>query len=247
MKKSPDSIRIVVLLTAVTLLVVSCFVDLTGPVPETRTPWGLSIVPKVFRGGSNEVSGRTKALSDDDPNIKKGDEVIARDDERENFFRTLDVFVKESTASETSGWFKTYHLVAGENAPSGQGPWQLDTEKYLNGSTPTGLLDEARNLLANNWSAEGYDPTKTYDIYAAANNPHTSAGSAPATLAQLKALTTTREDIVRYSVDQEYDPAHVLYRTNYMFKDSDDRQKEFMMDGKIEGSSIDPNAVEQVF
>ena len=187
---------------------------------------GLFVRPTLMQDAATKVA-------ETDPNIAQGDEVDARDDLRENFFGTLDIFVKRHDAAETADWFKQYHLTAG------QAGVVIDPDKYDSQS----LLDKAKQTLASNWAEQGYVPDVPYDIYVTANNPHTVSGSAPANLQALKALKTQSTDIYRYYYSHEPDIDDPAYQTNCMYTD----QKNFLMDGKIEGWTIDPSKAEQVF
>ncbi|MDI9551132.1 MAG: DUF1566 domain-containing protein [Bacteroidales bacterium] len=181
---------------------------------------------------SPSITGRTdsyltRAVSDTDPNIAAGDAVAARSELREDFLESLDVFVKESGASDGSPWFKSYHLLASDPAAV------LDPDKYEGES----LLDSAKQWLADNWSAEGFVPGTPYDIYVTGNNPATAAGAAPASLTELKGLATYEYNIFRY-----YKDAPVAADNSHM-----QEKKKFLMDGKIEGWQIDAGSVDQVF
>lgn len=179
---------------------------------------GLRILPRLLQQLA------TKAKDQDDPDIAKDDEVEAQDALRENYFRCLDVFVKEQAAAETDPWFKQYHL----------------TEV-----TPGEGLQQIEYLIANNWAQEGYVPGVKYDIYATANNPHTVFGAGITNLQQLKALTTTKIHLYQY-----YSPSDPGNGSNYITIDDEQEgilHKSFLMDGKIEGWEIDPNSSKQVW
>ena len=186
----------------------------------------LTVLPAIFNGDG------TKA-EDTDPDIQKGDLVNARDDLRENFFGSLDVFVKRQDAAEGAAWFKQYHLSAGDAGVV------IDPDKYDSES----LLNEAKQLLANNWAEQGYELGVPYDIYVTANNPHTAAASAPTNLTGLKALQTNSTDIYRYYLNYTPSDTDPVYWSNCMYSE----KKNFLMDGKIEGWQIDPSSTEQVF
>ena len=186
----------------------------------------LSVLPGIFNGGETKVA-------DTDAGIKKGDLVDARDDLRENFFGSLDVFVKRQDAAESAAWFKQYHLNAGDAGVV------IDTEKYDSES----LLNEAKQILASNWAEQGYEVGVPYDIYVTANNPHTAAASAPASLTALKALQTNSTDIYRYYLNYTPPSTDPMYYSNSMYSE----KKNFLMDGKIEGWQVDPSTSEQVF
>lgn len=186
----------------------------------------LSILPGIFNGGETKVA-------DTDAGIKKGDLVDARDELRENFFGSLDVFVKRQDAAESAAWFKQYHLNAGDAGVV------IDTEKYDSES----LLNQAKQILASNWAEQGYEVGVPYDIYVTANNPHTAAASAPANLSALKALQTNSTDIYRYYLNYTPPDTDPVYWSNCMYSE----KKNFLMDGKIEGWQVDPSTSEQVF
>lgn len=188
----------------------------------------LSILPRLFRTDAFV----TKA-ADTDPDISAGDPVDARDELRETFFGSLDIFVKRQDAAASAPWFKEYHLNAGDPGVV------IDPSKFDSES----LLDQAKQALASNWAAQGYEPGVAYDIYVTANNPHTAAASAPASLNALQALTTNTPSIFRYYLTYEPPTTDPVYYSNCMYSE----KKEFLMDGKIEGWTIDPNKAEQVF
>ena len=189
----------------------------------------LSVRPEIFRGERSVV---TKA-QDTDAGILTGDEVEARDEYRENFFGSLDIFVKKQSDAPGSNWFKEYHLNAGDPGVI------IDQTKYDSES----LLDQAKQALASNWAEQGYEPDTPYDVYVTANNPHTAASVAPASLTGLKGLTTNNTDIYRYWLDYEPPQTDPNYYTNAMWSE----KKNFLMDGCIEGWTIDANSTEQVF
>ena len=186
----------------------------------------LSVLPGIFNGGETKVA-------DTDAGIGKGDLVDARDELRENFFGSLDIFVKRQDAAESAAWFKQYHLNAGDAGVV------IDTEKYDSES----LLNEAKQILASNWAEQGYEVGVPYDIYVTANNPHTAAASAPASLSALKALQTNSTDIYRYFLNYTPPTTDPVYYSNCMYSE----KKNFLMDGKIEGWQVDPSTSEQVF
>lgn len=175
----------------------------------------------------------TTRATDTDSDIEAGTPVDGRDELRENFFGSLDVFVKRHDDSDTQPWFKRYHLVAGE------GNWITDPTRYDSKS----LLNEAQQLLSENWSTAGFRPDEHYDIYATANNPKTAAGLAPGNLADLKALTTYDDQIFRYQWhgDGETD------WSNYMKTDNNNQPKQFLMDGMIENWTVNPDQKQQEF
>ena len=209
----------------------SCLRIIETPVPAGDDTPGLSIRPVLFRDPSNAVT--TKGKDDTNMGIVTGDDVNARDELRENFFGSLDIFVKRQDAAPGTAWFKEYHLNAGDPGVV------IDPNKYDSES----LLDQAKQLLANNWAQQGYVPGVPYDIYVTANNPHTASGSAPANLTALQALTTQSNDIFRYYLTYTPSQEDRIYWTNCMYSE----KKNFLMDGKIEGWTIDPSKAEQVF
>ena len=194
----------------------------------------LTIVPSLYQGNESLLQGTTR-VEDTDLNISKDDRVDARDVLRENFFGTLDVFVKESTASEDDPWFHEYHLKAGGSNTVENFNWIIDTERYDNKS----LKDQAEQLLHKNWVDADYDPTKKYDIYVTANNPHTASGSGVSNLTALKGLTTFEHNIYRYYKETDVEPGR---RESYM-----NTEKNFLMDGSIKGWQIDGTKEKQVF
>lgn len=186
----------------------------------------LSVKPVLRRDAVTKVA-------DTDPGIEKDNLVDARDELRENFFGSLDIFVKRQADAASSAWFKQYHLKAGDPGVI------VDDTKYDSKS----LLDQAKQALASNWAEQGYEPGVPYDIYVTANNPNTVAASAPANLAALKALTTNSTDVYRYYLTYTPPTTDPIYYSNCMYSE----EKEFLMDGKIEGWEIDPSTSEQVF
>ena len=205
----------------------SCVRDITPALPSGGPT--LSVCPSIFRGEDIAV---TKVL-DTDSGIQAGDEVDARDELRENFFGNLDIFVKRQSDAPGSAWFKEYHLKAGDAGVI------VDNTRYNSES----LLDQAKQALASNWAEQGFEPGVPYDIYVTANNPHTLAASAPANLTALKSLTTSSYDIYRYWLNYEPSQTDPVYSTNAMWSE----EKSFLMDGSIEGWTIDPDSAEQVF
>lgn len=212
-------------LVIVALVLASGCVREAAPVDPGLNPV-LSVKPSLFRGLVTKVE-------DTDPGIEKDDKVDARDELRENFFGSLDIFVKRQDAAASSAWFKQYHLNAGDPGVI------IDPDKYDSES----LLDQAKQALASNWAEQGYEPGVAYDIYVTANNPHTAAASAPANLSALKALTTNTTDIYRYYLTYTPSDSDPIYWSNCMYSE----KKNFLMDGKIEGWEIDPSTSEQVF
>jgi len=216
------------------ILMISALVAVLSSCVREAVPTGdsdsgrpfLSVLPGIFNGADTKVA-------DTDAGIKKGDLVDARDDLRENFFGSLDVFVKRQDAAESAAWFKQYHLNAGDAGVV------IDTEKYDSES----LLNQAKQLLASNWAEQGYEVGVPYDIYVTANNPHTAAASAPASLTALKALQTNSTDIYRYYLNYTPPTTDPMYYSNSMYSE----KKNFLMDGKIEGWQVDPSTSEQVF
>ena len=211
------------LLTAL-ILAPGCLRE-ASPVDPGTNPV-LSVQPFLFRDAVTKVP-------DTNANILAGDSVDARDELRENYFGTLDIFVKTQAASASSAWFKQYHLKAGDPGVI------VDDTKYDSKS----LLDQAKQALASNWAEQGYEPGVPYDIYVTANNPHTAAASAPANLNALKALTTNSTDVYRFYLTYTPPDTDPMYWSNCMYSE----EKEFLMDGKIEGWEIDPSTSEQVF
>ena len=207
------------------LVLVSGCVREAAPVDPGLNPV-LSVKPVLHRDAVTKVD-------DTDAGIKKDDLVDARDELRENFFGSLDIFVKRQADAASSAWFKEYHLKAGDPGVI------VDNTKYDSES----LLDQAKQALASNWAEQGYEPGVPYDIYVTANNPHTLAASAPANLNALKALTTNTTDVYRYYLTYTPSTVDPIYYSNCMYSE----KKNFMMDGKIEGWEIDPSTSEQVF
>lgn len=207
------------------LVLVSGCVREAAPVDPGQNPV-LSVKPVLHRDAVTKVD-------DTDAGIKKDDLVDARDELRENFFGSLDIFVKRQSDAASSAWFKEYHLKAGDPGVI------VDNTKYDSES----LLDQAKQALASNWAEQGYEPGVPYDIYVTANNPHTEAASAPTNLTALKGLTTNSTDIYRYYLTYTPPTTDPVYYSNCMYSE----KKNFMMDGKIEGWKIDPSTSEQVF
>lgn len=214
------------LMISASLVVFSACVSEVAPSENRDSRPFLSVLPGIFDGEKTKVA-------DTDDGIKKGDLVDARDELRENFFGSLDVFVKRQDAAESAAWFRQYHLNAGDAGVV------IDTEKYDSES----LLNEAKQLLASNWAEQGYEMGVPYDIYVTANNPHTAAASAPASLQALKALQTNSTDIYRYYLTYTPPETDPIYYSNCMYSE----KKNFLMDGKIEGWQVDPSTSEQVF
>ena len=213
--------RIFTYLVIGALVLVSGCVREAAPVDPGKNPV-LSVRPYLYRDAASKVE-------DTDPNIKKDDLVDARDELRENFFGSLDIFVKRQDAAASSPWFKEYHLNAG------------DSGVVVDPNDSESLLDQAKQALASNWAEQGYDPGVPYDIYVTANNPHTASGSAPASLTALKATNTT--NIYRYYLTYTPPDTDPMYWSNCMYSE----KKNFLMDGKIEGWEINPSQSEQVF
>ena len=220
----------ILLLIALASLAAGCLREIDPAMPGGKSPL-LSVRPRVFNATREEIA--TKAKDDTTANIVAGDEVNARDELRENFFGSLDIFVKRQSDGPGTAWFKEYHLNAGDAGVI------VDPSKYDNES----LLDKAKQALASNWAEQGYVTDTPYDIYVTANNPHTAAGVAPANLTALRALTTTSNDIFRYYLTYTPSQEDRIYYTNCMYSE----KKNFLMDGKIEGWTIDPSTSEQVF
>ena len=216
--------RIFIYFTTALALFSSCVRE-AAPVDPGLNPV-LSVKPVLHRDAVTKVD-------DTDAGIKKDDLVDARDEFRENFFGSLDIFVKRQADAASSAWFKEYHLKAGDPGVI------VDNTKYDSES----LLDQAKQALASNWAEQGYEPGVPYDIYVTANNPHTAAASAPASLTALKALQTNSTDIYRYFLNYTPPTTDPVYYTNCMYSE----KKNFLMDGKIEGWQVDPSTSEQVF
>jgi len=221
------SLHIYVTLLFAVLAASSCLRNIT-PDPLSDGP-ALSVRPSIFRSQSTAVT----KVTDTDSGIVTGDDVDARDEYRENFFGSLDIFVKRQADAPGSSWFKQYHLNAGDQGVI------IDQTKYDSES----LLNQAKQVLASNWAEQGYEPGTPYDIYVTANNPHTAAATAPANLTALRALTTTTYNIHRYFLNYEPPQTDPNYWTNAMWSE----KKNFLMDGSIEGWTIDPDKSEQVF
>lgn len=218
--------KYILMISALVAVLSSCVREAVPTTVERDSRPFLSILPGIFNGGETKVA-------DTDAGIKKGDLVDARDELRENFFGSLDVFVKRQDAAENGAWFKQYHLNAGDAGVV------IDTEKYDSES----LLNQAKQILASNWAEQGYEVGVPYDIYVTANNPHTAAASAPASLTALKALQTNSTDIYRYFLNYTPPTTDPVYYSNCMYSE----KKNFLMDGKIEGWQVDPSTSEQVF
>lgn len=203
-------------------------------VPETKTEppvyeTGLVVLPEIFKGAQDNTP-LTK-VSDTSSDIKKDDEVDARDEMRENFIGTLDLFVKKDGES---AWFQVYHLKAGENNVAGD-PYIVDEGTYEG----TSLRNSAEQLLSGDWAEAGYQPGVKYCIYACANNVHTSDTSDPNypdTPAKLLALRTYESNIIRY-----YKDAEVGKYDSHMKE-----KKAFLMDGYLEWE-VDAGKTKQVW
>ena len=212
-RKFAYSIWTLVLLTGI----FSCTHRIETDLPDDKV--GLRILPHLLQ----QTASTTKAKDDTDSDIKKGDEVKPRDELRENYFRTLDVFVKRQDDAETDPWFKEYHLTE-TSADAG--------------------IEQVEHLLETNWAEQGYVPGVKYDIYATANNPHTASGIA--SLKALKELTTTKPLLYKY-----YAPSDPGDGSNYITVDDPVggtlSHKSFIMDGKLEGWQVDPSTTKQVF
>ena len=207
-------------------LCAGCLREVVPVAPGTEPQ--LSVRPSVA-GSETPVT----KVEDTDPGILKNDLVDAWDELRENFFGSLDIFVKRQADAPGTAWFKEYHLNAGDAGVV------VDPSKYDSES----LLDQAKQLLASNWAEQGYVTGEPYDIYVTANNPHTAAGAAPANLTGLQALTTNDPQIFRYYLNYTPPVTDNMYYSNCMYSE----KKNFLMDGKIEGWTIDPSKSEQVF
>lgn len=221
--------KYLILLLAAAAAGSSCMREIS--VAEPGSDPVLNVRPSLFRGSENALA--TKGKEDTDPGIVTNDKVNARDELRENFFGSLDIFVKRQADAPGTAWFKEYHLNAGDAGVI------IDPDKYDNES----LLDQAKQALASNWAEQGYEPDVPYDIYVTANNPHTASGSAPANLTALQALTSNDPSIFRYYLTYTPSQEDRIYWTNCMYSE----KKYFLMDGKIEGWTIDPSKTEQVF
>ena len=203
-------------------------------VPETNTETpvyetGIVVLPEIFKG-SQDNTPLTK-VSDTSSDIKKDDEVDARDEMRENFIGTLDLFVKKDGEST---WFQVYHLKAGDNNVAGD-PYIVDEGVYEG----TSLRNSAEQLLSGDWAEAGYQPGVKYCIYACANNVHTSDTSDPNypdTPAKLLALRTYESNIIRY-----YKDAEVGKYDSHMKE-----KKAFLMDGYLEWE-VDAGKAKQVW
>ncbi len=204
-----------------------------GCVRESQPEALRSGVSLFVRPTVRQDNGVSTKVADTSAGIQKDDLVDARDDLRENFFGSLDIFVKKQADPATATWFKEYHLNAGDEGVI------VDPDKYDSES----LLDKAKQALASNWAEQGYAPDVLYDIYVTANNPHTAAGAAPSNLSGLQALTTGTPDIYRYYLGYSPGTDDPVYGSNWM----NSTKKDFLMDGKIEGWKIDPSKAEQVF
>ena len=222
-------VKYVFMMLALSLAGTSCLRELSPAIPGGGS--GLSVRPSIFRASENTLV--TKGKEDTDSGIVKDDQVNARDELRENFFGSLDIFVKRQSDAPGTAWFKEYHLNAGDTGVI------IDPSKYDNES----LLDQAKQALASNWAEQGFEPGVPYDIYVTANNPHTAASTAPSNLTALQALTTNTTDIYRYYLTYTPSQEDRIYWTNCMYSE----KKNFLMDGKIEGWTIDPSKAEQVF
>ena len=200
--------------------------------PETpEAAPGFYIRASIFNNAPEGLSGRTKApKGDNDTSVAAGDEVAAMDALRENYIGSIDIFVKESAASDDAPWFKTYH--------------------FLPDDPDAGFTSGEDIKLHDNWASAGYRPDVSYDIYIAANNPHTLAGSAPANPAALKALTTTDGSIYKYYSTATGDEVPYGQSNMELYPGSHEksgRPKEFRMDCTITGWKIDINSPRQVF
>ncbi len=198
---------------------VACMRDLLPELPE-GFGFGLSVKPQIFRGPEGNLHGRTTETKankdDDDTTIKQNDGVYGRDELWENYYRTLDIFVKKSTDGDDASWHKQYHLVAGQGVIT-------DPNRYGG----TGLLDQAKQLLTRSWE-EDYHQGESYDIYVTANNPHTVAGTAPANLTALKALSTHTDNMFQYNAES------AILSDNWA-----GTVRPFIMDGKKTGWQIE--------
>ncbi len=160
---------------------------------------------------------------------------------KEKQLNSLDVFVEKATKNEDGSFtgsgsiMKQYHLVA---------------------STAVTIQEAAQNWLADYWKDEGLEVGQYYNIYVAANNPKTTNDVAD--VEALKALTYSEVE-AGIAVVQENDNnigwkdgktsgnVYKLYDTNPGDARALTSEKEFMMDGVIEGWTPDEQSRDQVF
>lgn len=209
----------------------ACQAELSPELGQT----GLFVRPTLFTGKSEAISGKTKAYDDTYEDAVSGDQIAFDMSLREDFMGTLDVFVAESGSTD---FFKIYHLKAGE------GNWVTSPYRYEG----TSLLDRAEQLLHNNWAEANYSPSKRYDIWLTANNPNTTEVTTPGfTVADLQALQSSDDMIMRYYREGMNDPSDPEYWTNHMRLDAHNNKKQFLMDGHLEDWQLDANSPHQVF
>ena len=217
----------IALAIAASALLAGCSREVPEPSPRGAAGGSpvLAVAPHLV-AAPESLKGITKAREDTDPDIAAGDLVNAREALRENIMSTLDVFVKRSDDADGDYWFKVYRLSAS------------DTGVITDPSNSESLLNEAEQLLAQRWSEDGYVPGTPYDIYVTVNNPVThDPSTSPSSLEALKELDTYTFNIYRYYLDQE-----VIGRQSHT-----NDPKLFMMDGKLEGWTIDESGARQVF
>lgn len=209
----------------------ACQAELSPELGQT----GLFVRPTLFTGKSEAISGKTKAYDDTYEDAVSGDQIAFDMSLREDFMGTLDVFVAESGSTD---FFKIYHLKAGE------GNWVTSPYRYEG----TSLLDRAEQLLHNNWAEANYSPSKRYNIWLTANNPNTTEVTTPGfTVADLQALQSSDDMIMRYYREGMNDPSDPEYWTNHMRLDAHNNKKQFLMDGHLEDWQLDANSPHQVF
>lgn len=183
------------------------------------------------------------------PTVSESSLVIANtraDDEdplKEKFLNTLDVFVEPATKS----------TVDEEDVYTGTGSFMLQYHLPFEGGS---VKEAAENLLANSWRQQGLEMGKYYNVYVAVNNNQTSAVQDLSTfkVADLKALVYDEIDAGVATADKA--THDITGRTGLIYKQyaatSADRNalssdKEFMMDGFIEGWTPKADTQSQVF
>lgn len=157
---------------------------------------------------------------------------------KERFLNTLDVFVEKATKK----------TVEGKDVFTGDG----NIMKQYHLPLPNGganVQEAVNNFLANSWRQEGLEVDNYYNIYVATNNPKTKADVAD--VAALKALIH-KEDI---TINTESN--NITGRSGNIYKKyvasgasssaAETGEKEFMMDGVIEGWTPDKTTQDQVF
>lgn len=184
---------------------------------------GLSISPAVTESTLVVATTREDAV-DEDPL-------------KEKFLNTLDVFVEKATKK----------TVEGKDVFTGDGNIMKQYHLPLNGGAK--VQEAVNNFLANSWRQEGLEVDNYYNIYVATNNPKTKADVAD--VAALKALVH-KEDI---TINTESN--NITGRSGNIYKKyvasgasssaAETGEKEFMMDGVIEGWTPDENTQSQVF